>query len=205
MSQYPPPRIARTGRPAAIAAVGDLAEDMENGVHLDVVVLADAMQRHQGLEHDDVDLVFGDGVKDLGDGGVIDDQRAVAAGDLDGEIALSGDEQPADQFALGDSVVPADGGDPALHLLGVVVAVMDPYAAALGRLFADHPELARPGLIALPWAPPKLDAVKIAKGTALIYPIKDFYLTNPIARSSPTLQRCSAEILHGETWAEAAE
>ena len=27
----------------------------------------------------------------------------------------------------------------------------------------------------------------------------DFYLTNPIARSSPTLQRCSAEILHGQT------
>jgi NADH-quinone oxidoreductase subunit G len=37
------------------------------------------------------------------------------------------------------------------------------------------------------------------------YPIKDFYLTNPIARSSPTMQRCSAELLHGEDWAEAAE
>jgi NADH-quinone oxidoreductase subunit G len=37
------------------------------------------------------------------------------------------------------------------------------------------------------------------------YPIKDFYLTNPIARSSPTLQRCSAELLHGEDFAEAAE
>jgi NADH-quinone oxidoreductase subunit G len=37
------------------------------------------------------------------------------------------------------------------------------------------------------------------------YPIEDFYLTNPIARASPTLQRCSAEILHGETFAEAAE
>ena len=37
------------------------------------------------------------------------------------------------------------------------------------------------------------------------YAIKDFYLTNPIARSSPTLKRCSAEILHGESFAEAAE
>jgi NADH-quinone oxidoreductase subunit G len=37
------------------------------------------------------------------------------------------------------------------------------------------------------------------------YPIKDFYLTNPIARSSPTMQRCSAELLHGEDFAEAAE
>ena len=39
----------------------------------------------------------------------------------------------------------------------------------------------------------------------ITYPIDDFYLTNPIARSSPTLQRCSAEILHGQSFAEAAE
>jgi hypothetical protein len=37
------------------------------------------------------------------------------------------------------------------------------------------------------------------------YPIKDFYLTNPIARASPTMQRCSAELLHGEETLEAAE
>jgi NADH-quinone oxidoreductase subunit G len=37
------------------------------------------------------------------------------------------------------------------------------------------------------------------------YPIKDFYLTNAICRASPTMQRCSAELLHGETFAEAAE
>ena len=40
---------------------------------------------------------------------------------------------------------------------------------------------------------------------AVGYPIKDFYLTNPIARASETMQRCSAEILHGEEFAEAAE
>ncbi|MEA3036044.1 MAG: NADH-quinone oxidoreductase subunit [Sphingomonadales bacterium] len=39
----------------------------------------------------------------------------------------------------------------------------------------------------------------------IAYPIEDFYLTNPIARASPTLQRCSAEILHGQTFQEAAE
>ncbi len=55
------------------------------------------------------------------------------------------------------------------------------------------------------WAPPTLDAVAIPKGTALTYPIADFYLTNPIARASPTLQRCSAELLHGADYAEAAE
>jgi NADH-quinone oxidoreductase subunit G len=35
--------------------------------------------------------------------------------------------------------------------------------------------------------------------------IKDFYLTNPIARASATMQRCSAELLHGVDFAEAAE
>jgi NADH-quinone oxidoreductase subunit G len=44
-----------------------------------------------------------------------------------------------------------------------------------------------------------------AKGSIEAYPIKDFYLTNPIARASATMQRCSAELLHGETFAEAAE
>ena len=44
-----------------------------------------------------------------------------------------------------------------------------------------------------------------AKGTIEAYPIKDFYLTNPIARASETMQRCSAELLHGEEFAEAAE
>src|SRR5690606_33017120 len=51
---------------------------------------------------------------------------------------------------------------------------------------------------------PKADAKAKAKGK-IAYPIQDFYLTNPIARSSPTMQRCSAELLHGETILEAAE
>ncbi len=81
----------------------------------------------------------------------------------------------------------------------------DSFGELRAALFADHPEFARPGLVDWPWAPPKLEAVELAKGTALSYPIRDFYLTNPIARSSPTLQRCSAEILHGAAYAEAAE
>ena len=44
-----------------------------------------------------------------------------------------------------------------------------------------------------------------ASGTIDAHPIKDFYLTNPIARASVTMQRCSAELLHGESFAEAAE
>lgn len=43
------------------------------------------------------------------------------------------------------------------------------------------------------------------EGVIAGYPIKDRYLTNAIGRASPTLQRCSAELIHGETFAEAAE
>jgi len=51
---------------------------------------------------------------------------------------------------------------------------------------------------------PKADASAKAEGT-IAYPIRDFYMTNPISRASPTMQRCSAELLHGEELAEAAE
>jgi len=51
---------------------------------------------------------------------------------------------------------------------------------------------------------PKATKAKAA-GVIDAYPIKDFYLTNPIARASETMQRCSAELLHGEDFAEAAE
>ncbi len=44
-----------------------------------------------------------------------------------------------------------------------------------------------------------------ASGTIAAYPIQDFYMTNPIARASAVMQRCSAELLHGEDFAEAAE
>ena len=65
-------------------------------------------------------------------------------------------------------------------------------------------EFSAPGLVSFDWAPPSLDA-GVAAGTTIAYPVNDFYLTNPIARSSPTLLRCSAELLHGESFAEAAE
>ena len=70
----------------------------------------------------------------------------------------------------------------------------DSFAELRAALFADYPAFAHSGLAAFAWAPPALEAVTIARGTALTYPIADFYLTNPIARASPTLRRCSAEI-----------
>ena len=67
----------------------------------------------------------------------------------------------------------------------------------------DTPALATPGLATFEWAPPKLDAK--ASGMLAGYPIQDFYLTNAICRASPTMQRCSAELVHGVEFAEAAE
>jgi len=66
----------------------------------------------------------------------------------------------------------------------------------------DTPGLANEGLVTFPWKAPRLSA-KASGGVT--YPVKDFYLTNMICRASPTMQRCSAELLHGETFAEAAE
>ena len=37
------------------------------------------------------------------------------------------------------------------------------------------------------------------------YPIKDFYLTNAICRASPTMRRCSEELVQGREYLEAAE
>jgi NADH-quinone oxidoreductase subunit G len=69
-------------------------------------------------------------------------------------------------------------------------------------MIAAHPELGREGLIDLPWAPPKLSA----KASGPVgYAIRDFWLTNAICRHSPTMQRCSEELLHGAGVREAAE
>ncbi len=66
----------------------------------------------------------------------------------------------------------------------------------------DCPDLATLGLTTFAWNAPALDA---KAGGEVGYPIKDFYLTNAICRASPTMQRCSAELVHGQAFAEAAE
>jgi NADH-quinone oxidoreductase subunit G len=79
----------------------------------------------------------------------------------------------------------------------------DTLDALRAQMTAAVPALGAIGAIAdFGWSLPALDAS--ASGT-IAYPIEDFYLTNAIARASETMQRCSAELLHGETYAEAAE
>ncbi|MBB6122659.1 NADH-quinone oxidoreductase subunit NuoG [Sphingobium subterraneum] len=78
----------------------------------------------------------------------------------------------------------------------------DSFEALQAKMFADVPALASEGLVHYPWSAPKLSAKPTGE---LGSPIKDFYLTNSICRASPTMQRCSAELLHGEEFAEAAE
>jgi NADH-quinone oxidoreductase subunit G len=67
---------------------------------------------------------------------------------------------------------------------------------------AEVPALGVEGLANFAWAPPSLAAE--ASGE-IGYPIKDFYLTNAICRASPTMERCSVELVHGEQYLEAAE
>ncbi|MEA3261997.1 MAG: NADH-quinone oxidoreductase subunit NuoG [Pseudomonadota bacterium] len=86
--------------------------------------------------------------------------------------------------------------------LGVNVG-FDSFAELRGAMIKAVPALGSEGLAAY-GALPKAEKAK-ASGSIDAYPIKDFYLTNPIARASETMQRCSAELLHGESFAEAAE
>jgi NADH-quinone oxidoreductase subunit G len=65
------------------------------------------------------------------------------------------------------------------------------------------PALGAEGLADYGWTEPKLPSS--VSGKIADYPIKDFYLTNAICRASETMQRCSAEITHGQEFLEAAE
>jgi len=80
----------------------------------------------------------------------------------------------------------------------------DSFAELRAKLAKDYSLLAQEGLVAYDWTPPTdLPAKPAGKGKL---PIKDFYLTNMITRASATMQRCSAELLHGDDeMMEAAE
>ena len=86
-------------------------------------------------------------------------------------------------------------------VLGVSVGFAS-FDALRTAMAAAVPALGVEGLADYGWSVPALPGD--ASG-AIGLPIKDFYLTNPIARASATMQRCSAELLHGQTMLEAAE
>ncbi|PZO75429.1 MAG: NADH-quinone oxidoreductase subunit G [Sphingomonas taxi] len=79
----------------------------------------------------------------------------------------------------------------------------DSFEGLREEMYADVPALRHQALATFEWNPPSLSGE--GQGVLAGYPIKDFYLTNAICRASPTMQRCSAELLHGEDYAEAAE
>lgn len=65
------------------------------------------------------------------------------------------------------------------------------------------PALGVEGLVDYAWSEPSLSSE--VSGKIVDYPIKDFYLTNAICRASETMQKCSAELVHGTQILEAAE
>ena len=79
----------------------------------------------------------------------------------------------------------------------------DSFDALRNAMAQAVPTLGQEGLADYGWSEPKLPAD--VSGKIADYPIKDFYLTNSICRASPTMQRCSAELVHGEEFLEAAE
>jgi NADH-quinone oxidoreductase subunit G len=79
----------------------------------------------------------------------------------------------------------------------------DTYDGLRAAMFGEVPALVSEGLADYGWSSPKLP--KSPKAEMAGYAIKDFYLTNAICRASPTMQQCSAEILHGADMLEAAE
>ena len=86
--------------------------------------------------------------------------------------------------------------------LGVTVG-FDSFEELRAAMIAAVPALGSEGLVDY-GALPQVGSVSRVSG-AITYPIKDFYLTNPVARASAVMQRCSAELLgHGELL-EAAE
>lgn len=78
----------------------------------------------------------------------------------------------------------------------------DSFDELRAAMASEVPALGQEGLATFEWKAPRLSAK--ASGP-VNYPIADFYLTNAICRASPTMQRCSAELVHGEDFAEAAE
>ena len=86
--------------------------------------------------------------------------------------------------------------------LGVSVR-FDSFAELRAAMVAEVPALGVEG-IADYGALPAATAGASASGV-IGYAVKDRYLTNAIGRASPTLQTCSAELIHGVVQAEAAE
>ncbi len=78
----------------------------------------------------------------------------------------------------------------------------DNFEQLRAQMASEVPALGQEGLAGYEFSPPKL----AAKASGPVgYAVADFYLTNAICRASPTMQRCSAELIHGEDFAEAAE
>ncbi len=77
---------------------------------------------------------------------------------------------------------------------------LDQLRAAMAKAV---PALGQEDLADYGWAEPKLTAA--TSGKIADYPVKDFYLTNAICRASPTMRRCSGELVHGVEYLEAAE
>jgi NADH-quinone oxidoreductase subunit G len=79
----------------------------------------------------------------------------------------------------------------------------DTFDQLRAAMIAEVPALGQEGLADYGWSAPALSTA--LSGEIGPSPVSDFYLTNAICRASPTMQRCSEELVQGIEFAEAAE
>ncbi|MEE4351129.1 MAG: NADH-quinone oxidoreductase subunit NuoG [Pacificimonas sp.] len=82
----------------------------------------------------------------------------------------------------------------------------DSFAELRARIAEEWPHLGTLGLAETDWHPFGLDETAMISDEALTYPIANYYLSNPVARASETMQECTEAIFGEETaMLEAAE
>src|SRR5262249_41048307 len=99
----------------AVRAAGDAAEPLlEEEIHVAVVVVGERVERDQGVEHEDVDLLCPDFRLELVERRAAEDGSVsvVEGGEPQRLVADRLDEQPAAAVSLGDAVALADSGEP---------------------------------------------------------------------------------------------
>jgi NADH-quinone oxidoreductase subunit G len=186
--------VAQGGLPAIRAAAGSLkalfllgADEMDTDAFADTFTIYIGTHGDRGVRHADVILP----------GAAYTEKHGIYV-NLEGrvqysEMAVNPPGEAREDWTILRALSDALGKTLKFDDLGQLRAAID----------AEYSHLTVPGLTAFVATQSRIKTPRVSG--EIRYPIEDFYLTNPIARSSPTLQRCSAEILHGQTFAEAAE
>jgi hypothetical protein len=96
------------------------------------------VQRDQRIEDRGVDLVVADCLRDAFNQAGVDGEVAVSLGDAQRHFVAGGHEPPAAKFFHGNVEMLADGGEAAVELVDVVLAVVKPHPQPFRGLLAQQ-------------------------------------------------------------------